>query len=503
MNPEDKSVNTNYDDKYSRGLRKLAKESAEIRNSYKANDEFSDTATRVEELDQQASEHYKKNKNKYQRLAFEDATLNGVYIFRDGKSNISELIEQGTEVIPGATVEELRLIDEESRLFDQDLLFEIQQKVKELISRGEVEKSRQPIDELINLIKIRRELEKTIKKSESNLLPFKLELKFKEDSYTRKYLEDLGLTTEVQNKLFEAWSTFTPEIIPALGVIKNSEYNKKKSAYMANEILAISRYVESYGIEEMNEVMDTFGIVYFGRYEKETLHNQLVQWHDGTVKPVNIAITAQSDHNGALSGVESEVVGSSQDREGTFFFEVKDSLQMAKFLVSVGSRERRNGRNPQENGSVRNLIISAHGSPDGISLGTRDQGLAVGDYRRPDTQLKREINTYRNHLGSNFRVILLSCSTAGVNGIDRSIAETISDEHDTLVKASMSTVYGVSVPASTGVAAFEVSKDGKVGRASVFDGRAGIGVKPSFGYPNAIVKFQSDLSRFIRFLLDR
>jgi hypothetical protein len=497
MNPEEPTIDINKEDKYSRGLRKLAREAAEIRNNYKNSDDSDSQDEDIEKLDKTAEEHYSKNKQKYQKLALEEATKSGVYIIRDNDSNLEALLKQGTEIIPAATEEEIRIIDQESKLFDKDFVSDIKKEINELIGNGELARAREPIDEFLELIDVRRDLEKTIKKSENSLLPLNTELKFKQDSLTLSYLESLGIEPERQKLLLEAWSSFIPQSI------KNNTYNREKSAYIVNEIMALRDYIDVYGIEELKSVMDTFGITYFKRYKKESLHQQLIDWQEGAIEPVDIAITAVYDHNGALGDIESEVSGTNKDNKGILFFEARDSLQMAKFLVAIGNRERNNGRNPEQTGSVKNLVILAHGSPDSIALGSRSQRLATGDYEKPDSKLKKEINTYRNHLGNNFKVILVACSTAGVNGIDRNLAETISDEHDTLVDASMTTIYGLAVPAKAGVAVFRVSDEGKVETASVFDGREGDGVVAKYRYPDRTTRLYNELSQYIRLLLGR
>jgi hypothetical protein len=45
-------------------------------------------------------------------------------------------------------------------------------------------------------------------------------------------------------------------------------------------------------------------------------------------------------------------------------------------------------------------------------------------------------NTYRRHLGNEYRVILLACSTAGEVLYGKNIAKSLSDGHEVVVEGS-------------------------------------------------------------------
>ncbi|MCA1806606.1 MAG: hypothetical protein LC687_01905, partial [Actinobacteria bacterium] len=260
---------------------------------------------------------------------------------------------------------------------------------------------------------------------------------------TRAQLERLGVASELAEAMLDSWLSYS--------ALHRRLYNdgEKRSKVVgedidstlegqgkqvAEQVAALARYVESYGVEETTELVDTFGIYNFIRYRPEQLHNQLLSWQSGEVPARNIVASAHADWNGSMADA-----GRSIERvlgeDGLFCFEVNDKVDIAKLAVAVGNRERAMGREPEKDGGIKNFVINAHASPTGMLLGTRGQYFEVSDYTEEPLNGQRA-NTYRRHLGSNFRVILKACSTAGEVTHGKNIAETISDYHDVRVEGS-------------------------------------------------------------------
>jgi len=273
-----------------------------------------------------------------------------------------------------------------------------------------------------------------------------------------------GLTDEAAREMFDTWTEFSafsmlrfnsgakPEV--SSGELMSVE--KNQCEMIASQVEAFTDYADSYGANELNSVINTFGIRNFRRYRPGQLHNQLASWDDGSATYENVIIAAQSDWNGAVKDVGSDFT--SQIGSSAVYFEAGDSTSLAKDLVAIGSRDRANGRDPLKEGTVKNLIIHGHANPDGLLLGSRNdvnEGIDVADFIDLDTKRAKihgRANDYTRHLGPNFRVILQACSTAGTPKGGRNIAETLSQEHNLSVAGSPFATKG----------AFIIEPDGNV-----------------------------------------
>ena len=259
----------------------------------------------------------------------------------------------------------------------------------------------------------------------------------------------IGISPELAEDIFNSWNTKSE--------LKRLLYNDDRTVSetkpediqyalpmqaerLIPQIEALEKHISEYGFEETKKIIDIFGIFNFSRYSDEILHDQLKQWENSEITVKNIVVTAKSDWNGALDST-GKPYESLLENEGTFYFEVNDRIQLARVAVSVGNRERSMGRNPEQESQLKNFIINAHASPDGILLGVNGDRLSVEDYLEEPLN-GAKANTYKRHLGSNYRVILKACSTAGEVKDGKNIAESISDGHEVRVEGSNVLTYG-------------------------------------------------------------
>ncbi|MEI7682846.1 MAG: hypothetical protein WCJ24_00925 [Candidatus Saccharibacteria bacterium] len=255
----------------------------------------------------------------------------------------------------------------------------------------------------------------------------------------RARFEHLGISPELAGGMLDSWLTYSA--LRKLGNIDSTLVEQGKQ--LVEQAEAITNYVERFGSEETIALTNIFGIYNFIRYKPEQLHNQLLSWQSGELPTKNVVVSARADWNGAISdsGTSFErVLG----EEGLFCFEVNDRVELARVAVAIGNRERSMGREPEEVNGLKNFIINGHANPKGILLGTRGQHLDATDYKQEPLNGQRA-NTYRRHLGSNFRVILKACSTAGEVENGKNIAEAISDYHEVHVVGSSVATNGAII----------------------------------------------------------
>jgi hypothetical protein len=255
--------------------------------------------------------------------------------------------------------------------------------------------------------------------------------------------EKIGIEPELAESMLESWLTYSAlgRRLDHDGTVKSEITDKDIDGSLVEygdrlitHLDALSDYVEQFGIEETKTLIDTFGIYNFIRYSPDQLHNQLLSWQSGEIPARNIVISARADWNGAISETGNEFRQVFGD-EGFYCFEANDRGMLAKIAVAIGDRERAAGRNPESINALENFVIHTHASPEGLLLGTKDEGLTVEDYKAEPFN-GRSANTYKRHLGDRFRVILKGCSTASEAISGKNIAESISDHHDIRVEGS-------------------------------------------------------------------
>jgi len=460
-------------------------------------DEIVATTDHKKDILNESNAHYKGHETQYQDMALTEAAQKGTYVHIGGRSNLEELINNGVSLIPGLSSDQLRELEDASKISGSNYVGALIDKLKS--SAGTPEDTNGLVRDSFRSAILHSQCQEALSKLGENYLSRGLSL----DSLTidnlpkmRELADSLGISPEKQDLLFRSWNTYNRarKDEKTIEGEARSKYLKDKSDKLVRDMLSVTQYIESYGMEEFNKVMDTFGVTNFSRYPDGLLHDQLVRWGDGKDLPNNVVIAGRTDWNGAFNRFTEEVIGA-VDPVGTYFFEANDELQIARHVVSVGNRERRNGRNPEETNSIKSLILVAHGAPFGMGFGTSGEVLSVGDYVKDKSLLKTSINNYRRHLGSGFQLILCSCSTADTNGWTRNIAETISDEHDVKVSASTAVSLGIKEIRSNGEVIFLTSDNGDFIPASTLDGSGGSGVEVDYTYSSKLARWKSVFSR--------
>lgn len=291
----------------------------------------------------------------------------------------------------------------------------------------------------------------------------------------RARFAELGIDEEQGKAIFRTWSSYralsrkmyndgTTDFNfrnPTSDQIKAAMIDQPR--VIAEQLGALTNYAEKYGNDELQKVIDTFGIHNFSRYRGELLHAQLEFWEKGEVPVKNIVASALSDWNGAVNKVGSDYVDVF-GRDGLVFFEVGSPTELAEVAVLVGKRDREHGRNPLETNSVENFLIDAHANARSITLGVDGEALQVADYVAAEKDQQKNnfrVNDYRRHLGNRFRLILHACKTAEVTQSGRNIKDAIGTGHDVRVEGSTEITNGAITINPDNTVIFTVKKDGK------------------------------------------
>lgn len=340
------------------------------------------------------------------------------------------------------------------------------------------------LEEYIRQLRFEAELSAVLKKSWTAWLSLRDDKEADEDDPRHKealkpdlarlkvldgHLSSLGLGRSRAYRMFDSWNTydaFDSETFDKKGEARElamAEHIKEQVEVLMTEMRALSNFVEMYGPQDTTAIVDTFGIHHFSRYSTQRhnkpgeykspynahrLHEQLIEWRKGEVSPKNVLIGAHSDHSNALEstprglteqlGIKTEYKnehgeGTGYAGEGLFFFEAGSKADIAKIAISIGQRERQNGRDPRH-GRLENFIIEAHGSPKRITLGPYEgQVLTVEDYvtaRQGRYRLNQDAyprtrvqaNTFSQWLGDDFRIILYSCSAGAPEGVGQGMS---------------------------------------------------------------------------------
>lgn len=269
----------------------------------------------------------------------------------------------------------------------------------------------------------------------------------------------LGLDDDLASSMFDSWSTYD-EATKALmnGYVQSLRNNfggegtldqiaKNQARAYTYNIGKMEEFAASYGKDKLMAVIETFGIYHFARHDPAKLAEQLSAWQSG--KPVkSVVVDPRSDWN---SFDKSNCDFEGESAGGVFHFEANSGVDISHIAVNIGKHERSNGREP----AIRFFIIHAHGSPEGMEVGTTGKGISIGDYT--GLEPGNRANDYKKHLGQGFELVLLSCSTAASTANGMNIAETISQHHGLTVHACSSTTSGLSI-SSEGAINFQVNE---------------------------------------------
>lgn len=275
-----------------------------------------------------------------------------------------------------------------------------------------------------------------------------------------KTLTTIGIPEAVSNAMVQSWCTYnhmrvvndsmsgkigsTDNIQPMLESISISQVDA-----ISKHLGILGKLIIEHGLETTTEIIQTFGIYNFGRHSPDALVDQLERWKAGD-KIKTVVVDPRSDWN-SYTGRHHEF--DEEVSDGIFYFEAGSGQQVSKIAVRVGQHERQNGREPD----VSRFVIHGHGNPKGITLGANGEGIDLVDYAYAAFKLRRlpkaEGNDYRRHLGSNFSIIFMSCSTAGQNGGAKSIAQASADWHKLEdIKAADRPIAGLIIRADGSVA---------------------------------------------------
>lgn len=219
---------------------------------------------------------------------------------------------------------------------------------------------------------------------------------------------------------------------------------------------ALLRTIKEMGIANVIELIETFGITHFSGHGSLELRDQLDNWRSGVQPTKYVVFQARADWNGGFSNFPTstkEALSTAQAAaEEVVLFEVNGVADIAKAIVSIGNRERQHGRQP----SVDLVIIGAHGSPDGILIGTDRDSSDVesienvlansADFMKP--------NRYKRHLGGHYKVILKACSTAAPVEGGMNYARVLSKLLQTTVQGAPNLSRGPLIIDSDGRAIF-------------------------------------------------
>lgn len=262
----------------------------------------------------------------------------------------------------------------------------------------------------------------------------------------------LGLSSELAEEIFAAWSTYDAYTIAhysnAEGFMPpESEPDQQRLQHMAREqseaiikqLKSIEAYAASYGTEALIETVDVFGIYNFARYDAAELYDQLARWKSGE-RIQTIVVNSRADWNSiSKDGPRfEEGVG-----DGVFKFEANSGVDVARVAVQAGRYERAHKREP----GVKRFILHAHGSGKGLAMGSRGESIDISDYQEAARNSRRigsrDTNAYKRHLGDDFELILQSCSTT--DGGERSIAKAMSRRHAVKTHGYYETTHGLII----------------------------------------------------------
>ncbi len=276
----------------------------------------------------------------------------------------------------------------------------------------------------------------------------------------------LQIPTDVAEKFFGSWKSFRP--------VKTFFYNKNNKVIndynidlitelfvdnLISEIKALIELHELVGLKNVLRITEVFGITHFRSHDPKMLKSQLERWDDGNIPTTNIAMIARADWNGASRDFGREAHKSLNDADsdtnGLFFFEINHPNDIDRVMKSVGDRERRNSRVPEENNLVKNVVIWGHGSPKGIRIGINGESITVDAIinalsfikSSEGNRLNASKRNYSRDIGSNYTIILNSCSTAGEVEIGENYAKSLSDYlgMNVEVHGADETIYGAFI----------------------------------------------------------
>ncbi len=246
-------------------------------------------------------------------------------------------------------------------------------------------------------------------------------------------LQDLGIPLKIAEEIFASWDTYDQlERKPGLHkrqIIKAADIH---AGWMSDQWQAISDYKEAYGIDELLDVINTFGIYNFIRIYKAVLHEQWKEWSAGQVPVKNLIIVARSDHNNALqNAAKGESRSFFENKSGLFYFEAGSGKELDKIGRLVRARETSNGRKPD----LDYILINCHANDSFLTLSEYEGGQIEAEaYEEISSKHERagdhfRFRTYKEYFGDNFELLLKGCYVRRVRQAGDNIASTLEKRH--------------------------------------------------------------------------
>lgn len=253
--------------------------------------------------------------------------------------------------------------------------------------------------------------------------------------------KELGISDELAEEMYASWATFK-----GLNRVKNrvhksslaeltpeeiSEGVEEQTQSLMIQVSSVERYIERYGLAELQQINQIFKTRRFAMHEPRLLHDQLTRWLRGD--PVkDVAVLASADNTdkmrssdvtqGLRTGIKG-ILDKLLKRPPPYFFEAKNRRELAEVAVKVGKHEREAGREPD----VDHCIVYGHGGitqHNGYIVLGPDAWLSTADYvdaeadraklarARPNQNSEQyRRNDYTLHLGPDFETIFLACHT--------------------------------------------------------------------------------------------
>lgn len=263
-------------------------------------------------------------------------------------------------------------------------------------------------------------------------------------------LDITGLDDITKTEIFNSWQTYSAFTLGFMSEGKMIELRSQPSqeklsaiattqaAALCTQLESIESMINRHGLKNTNSIIENFGIHHFERYDHKHLAKQNKAWTNG--EPVEaVVVNAHYDWN-SINKPGPRFEEDFNNR--LFYFEVGNANDIGHVAVAIGKQARHAGRMP----SVKYFIIHAHGTPDNMIIGSKNEHLFVDDYKRIE-QFTFTANDYKKHLGDDYKLILQSCSTAGNNNGKDSIAKVMGKHHQVPVHAPETKIYGVDINA--------------------------------------------------------
>lgn len=224
---------------------------------------------------------------------------------------------------------------------------------------------------------------------------------------------------------------------------KNEKYKRGDFAMVIRKnFFAMREIMKEVGIPGLQTLFSDFGISNFGRYNVQTLVEQ-VRHKDDTEKPYGIVIFPQSDWNGAfyddgtlLENFRQELVPYGV---GLKIIECKSKVRVFSRLEHLDEQYNSNGAN-----KMRFLIVGGHGSHERIQFGERNASvdyIGLNDFdmaqSAPTSRQAKAIEKTKSMFAPDMPIALFSCSTASLDFGDN-VARRASEVYETNVVGPMS-----------------------------------------------------------------